>query len=154
MATDLPDEDELIEDKKVPTDDEDIYRKICSVGQDLLYIESCGELKTPKHTGLAIAVKHLTSSKQLVTMLNRLGHCVSNCQLGRIDTALANDQLARAEHNNGVIITTNILRGEFIQAAADSNDFCEETLDGKLTTHATTTVLYQRKTVLYHLKLL
>ena len=119
MTTDLPAEDEPIEDKKVPIDDEDMHRKICSVGQDLLYIESRGELKTPKHTGLAIAVKHLTGSKQLVTMLNRLGHCVSNCQLRRIETALANDQLARAEHSNGVIIPTNILRGEFIQAAAD-----------------------------------
>ena len=95
-----------------------MHGKICSVGQDLLYIESRGELKTPKHTGLAIAVKHLTGSKQLVTMSYRLGHCVSNCQLGRIDTALANDQLAREEHNNGVIIPTNILRGELIQAPA------------------------------------
>ena len=93
-------------DKKVPID-EDMHRKICSVGQDLLYIESHEELNTPKHTGLAIAVKHLTGSKQLVTMLNRLSHCVSNCQLGRINTA-------RAEHNDGVIIPTNILRGEFI----------------------------------------
>ena len=147
MTTDLPAEDEPIEDKKVPIDDEDMHRKICSVGQDLLYIEPRGELKTPKHTGLAIAVKYLTGSKQLVTMLNRLGHCVSNCQLGRIETALTSDQLARAEHNNGVIIPTNILRGEFIQAAADNNDFCEETLDGKLTTHATTTVLYQRNSI-------
>ena len=83
-------------------------------------------------------------------MLNRRGHCVSNCQLGRIDTALANDQLARAEHNDGVIIPTNILNGEFIQAAADNNDFCKETLNGKLTTHATTTVLYQRNSIVPH----
>ena len=150
MTTNVTDEDEPIEDKKVPIDAEDMHRKICSVGQDLLYIESCGELKNPKHTGLAIAVKHLTGSKQLVTMLNKLGHCVSNCQLRRIDTAFANGQLARAEHNNGAIIPTNTLRGEFIQAAADNNDFYEKTLDGKFTTHATTTVLYQRNSILPH----
>ena len=33
----------------------------------------------------------------------------------------------------------------FIQLAADNNDFNEETLDGKNTTHATTMVVYQRK---------
>ena len=150
MTTDLPDEDEPIEDKKVPFDDEGMDRKNCSVGQDLLYRESRGELKTPKHTGLGIAAKHLIDSKQLVTMLNRFGHCLSNCQMGRIDTALANDQLARAEHNDGVIIPTNISRGKFIQTATDNNDFFEETLDGKLTTHATTTVFYQRNNIVPH----
>ena len=33
----------------------------------------------------------------------------------------------------------------FIQLAADNNDFNEETLDGKNTTHATTMVVYHRK---------
>lgn len=34
-------------------------------------------------------------------------------------------------------------RAGFIQAAADNDDFQEDTLDGKRTTHATSMVLYQ-----------
>lgn len=33
----------------------------------------------------------------------------------------------------------------FVHMAADNDDFCEETLDGKNTTHATTIVVFQRK---------
>ena len=43
----------------------------------------------------------------------------------------------------GVVIPSNITPGPFLQFAADNNDFNEETLDGKQTTHATTLVVYQ-----------
>ena len=45
----------------------------------------------------------------------------------------------------GVVIPSNITAGPFVQFAADNNDFNEETLDGKQTTHATTLVVYQRQ---------
>ena len=45
---------------------------------------------------------------------------------------------------SNLAIATNISAGKFVQAAADSLDFNEQTLDGKNTTHATTIVLYQR----------
>ena len=44
----------------------------------------------------------------------------------------------------GVVVPSNITPGVFIQFAGDNNDINEETLDGKLTTHATTLVAYQR----------
>ena len=47
--------------------------------------------------------------------------------------------------NDEVILPSNIFPGSFVQAAADNNDFQEETIDGKMTTHATSLVLYQRK---------
>ena len=45
----------------------------------------------------------------------------------------------------GAVIPSNITAGPFVQFAADNNDFNEETLDGKKTTHATTLVVYQRQ---------
>ncbi|KAI8487179.1 hypothetical protein Bbelb_349770 [Branchiostoma belcheri] len=98
----------------------------------------------PKHVGLGVSVRHMTGSKQLVQMLNRLGHCCSYDEVEVIDTSLAMEVIAKSE-NYGVVIPTNISPGAFIQVAADNNDFKEETLDGKKTTHATTIVVYQKQ---------
>ena len=120
-----------------------VHRFILSLAQDIMY--ACGKsIVTPKHMGLAVTMKHITGSKDVITILNRFGHCVSYEEVIRFDTMCANKQLHDSEHN-GVIVPSNILSGSFIQAAADNLDFHEDTLDGKHTTHATTLVPYQRK---------
>lgn len=119
-------------------------RHILAIAQDIIHATSHGRVKTPKHVGLAMSVRHMTGSKQLITMLNRLGHCLSYDETERIDTSLALEVLAKSE-NLGVCIPSNIVPGGFVQVAGDNNDINEETLDGKQTTHATTLVLYQRK---------
>jgi len=45
----------------------------------------------------------------------------------------------------GTVVPSNISPGSFVQLAADNNDINEETLDRENTTHATTTVFYQKK---------
>jgi len=114
-------------------------RQILSIGQDILYTTSLGKIQTPKHVGLATSIRHLTGSKKVITMLNRCGHTISYDQLERIDTAAALQQATQK-----TLIPTNICQGPFVQAAADNIDFCEDTIDGKHTTHGTTIVLYQR----------
>ena len=99
-------------------------------------------VKTPKHASLAMAVRHLTGSKQLITILNRMGHSSSYEEVEAIDTSLAREVIAKS-NLLGVVIPSNISPGAFIQAAANNNDINEETLDGKQTTRATTLVLYQ-----------
>ena len=91
-----------------------------------------------------MTIKHLTGSKQLITLLNRMGYCSSYEEIEQVETSLANESLARA-HASGVVIPTNIRPGAFIQLAADNNDINEETIDGKNTTHATTLAIYQPK---------
>ena len=118
-------------------------RRMLAICQDILYCSSHGRLKTPKHTGLAMSVHHLTGSKQIIAMLNRLGHCVSYDETQILDTSLASEVMLKSSEY-GVVIPSIIRSGPFIQAAADNLDFTEETLDGKHTTHVTTLVLYQR----------
>lgn len=118
-------------------------RKIIMTGQDLVHCVSHARVKLPKHVGLGISVRHLTGSKQLITILNRMGHCCSYEEVELVDTSLANEILAKSDET-GVIIPSNIHPGVFVQMAADNNDINEETIDGKNTTHATTLV-YQRK---------
>ena len=109
------------------------------IGQDIVRSGSHGKVKTPKH----MAVCHLTGSKQIIKILNRLGHCASYDTVEMIDTALAREIFAKTE-TEGVVIPSNIAPRSFIQFAANNNDINEETLDGKQTTHATTHVVYQK----------
>ena len=119
-------------------------RQILSICQDIIHCSTNGRVKTPKHAGLAITVHHLTSSRRLITLLNKMGHCSSYDEMRAIDTSAALEVLAKA-NEFGTVIPSNISPGPFIQIAADNNDLNEETLDGKNTTHATTMVVYQRK---------
>ena len=91
-----------------------------------------------------MAVRHITGSKDLITILSRMGHCSSYDEVEGIDTALAEEILAKSD--NGVVIPTNISPGTFVHLAADNIDINEETLDGKNTTHATSMVVFQRGT--------
>eukprot|EP00058_Branchiostoma_floridae_P009808 XP_002595296.1 hypothetical protein BRAFLDRAFT_128105 [Branchiostoma floridae] len=125
-----------------PSDQE---RKILMLAQDIMHCASYGRIKTPKHTCLGLTVRHLTRSKQLLTILNRMGHCASYDEIEVVDTSLATECIAKADIY-GVVVPSNIKPGTFVQAAADNNDLSEETLDGKNTTHATTLVLFQRGT--------
>ena len=120
-------------------------RQILSIAQDIIHCNTKGRVKLPKHTSLAMCVHHLTSSKRLIELLNRMGHCVSYDEMRAVNTSIAEEVLAKVEAF-GTVIPTNIKPGTFVQIAADNNDLNEETLDGKNTTHVTTMVIYQNKT--------
>ncbi|KAK3734695.1 hypothetical protein QZH41_002114 [Actinostola sp. cb2023] len=119
-------------------------RRVLSIAQDVIHSATNNCVKLPKHTSLAMCVHHLTSSKLLITLLNRMGHCCSYDDMRAVDTSIALEVLAKAQEY-GTVIPTNITPGPFVQIAADNNDINEETLDGKNTTHATTMVVYQKK---------
>ena len=118
-------------------------RKIVMIAQDIVHCATHSHIKMPKHVSLAMSVRHLTGSKQLISMLSRMGHCVSYDDVEAMDTSLAKEILAKSEIC-GVVVPSNIVPGVFVQVAADNNDITEETLDGKNTTHATTMILFQR----------
>lgn len=117
-------------------------RRVVMLGQDIVHSVTHSRVKTPKHFGLAVTVHHLTGSKQIVTLLNKMGHCSSYDDVEIINTSLAREVRARSE-DHGVVVPSNISPGTFVQFAGDNNDLNEETLDGKQTTHATTLVAYQ-----------
>ena len=117
---------------------EESHRRLLSVAQDLLYLRSRGRMLLPKHTSLAMAVRHMTGSAKLIGVLNGLGHSVSNSVTLEIDTAIAKRQLAI-----GVNILPAGSQPVFTTVVWDNNDFGEETLSGKGTTHNTNGILVQ-----------
>uniref|UniRef100_UPI00358E566E uncharacterized protein n=1 Tax=Myxine glutinosa TaxID=7769 RepID=UPI00358E566E len=68
---------------------EKVKRLVFSIGQDLCRAVSDGKWKLPKHILLCVTVRHLFRSKQLTTILHRLGHSESYDFALELETALA-----------------------------------------------------------------
>ncbi|XP_067300890.1 uncharacterized protein [Pseudorasbora parva] len=115
-------------------------QKIVSLCQDIMNLAMRGRWLMPKHSSLAMAVRHTTGSAQLIGILNGLGHCSSNSQVLEHDTALAELQLQRGD----TYIPPNITVQVQATLVWDNNDFGEETLSGKGTTHNTNGIVIQR----------
>ena len=112
--------------------------------QDLVHCASHARMKLAKQIGHGMFVKYLTGSKQLVTLLNRMGYSSSYDEIEQVETCLANESFAKADVS-AVIIPTNINPCAFIQMAADNEDINEETINSKNMTRATTFAVYPRK---------
>ena len=110
-----------------------------------MYCASNGKIKTHKHLALPVAVKHVTGSSQLVTLLNRLGHSVSDSQISELDTAVAEDQLRHHNHSAAFIPSNIACQATPITLCWDNNDILEETPAGPGTTHVTNGIVVQRR---------
>ncbi|XP_070569267.1 uncharacterized protein [Ptychodera flava] len=116
----------------------DVENKLLSICQDMMFLSSQGRKLTPKHLSLGMAVRHVTGSSSLIGLLNGLGHCVSHSKVLEHDTALAIQQL----HGDG--LPPGFCQEVFTTLVWDNNDFGEETLSGKGTTHNTNGIIIQR----------
>lgn len=76
--------------------------------QDLVHCASHAKMKLSKQIGHGMSVKYLTGSKQLVTLLNRMGYSSSYDEIEQAETSLANESFAKADVS-AVIIPTLIL---------------------------------------------
>ena len=85
-------------------------RKVLAIAQDVLHSASNSRVKLPKQISLAMTVRHLTGSKVLVTLLNRMGHCSSYDEVQAVDTSLAIEVAALAEQI-GTDLPSNISSG-------------------------------------------
>ena len=94
----------------------------------------------PKHISLGMTVRHITGSATLIGLLNGLGHCTSSSMVSEHDTALAELQRRKGP----VAIPSCIRPGVFTMLVWDNNDFGEETLSGKETTHNTNGIIMER----------
>ena len=72
-------------------------RRVVSFEQDIIYAATRGKVKTPKHVGLAILVKSLTGSDELVKILNRFAHSVSYDLLEEAETAITSNVAQMSE---------------------------------------------------------
>ncbi|KAK3700755.1 hypothetical protein QZH41_010937 [Actinostola sp. cb2023] len=82
-------------------------RIVLSIGQDICRAVTNGEWKMPKHILLCTTLRHLYRSKQLTTILSRLGHCETYDFGLELETALA-----KALDEVSTSLTPQIITGE------------------------------------------
>ena len=113
---------------------------VSSIAEDICYSVTNGRMKTPKHVLLAVTLHHLTGSAEIVTLVNRFGHCQSYSQVLELETAMAN-QVQKQDN----ILPSNITPSlnKVCHLVWDNFDINEETLSGAGTTHTTHGIIVQ-----------
>ena len=117
--------------------------KVVSIAQDLIYAESNGKKQTHKSLALGMTVRQMTGSVRLLRILHGLGHTASTATVYRHDTALA--ILSSDGAGKEITIPRNIIPEAFTTIVWDNNDFNEETVFGKGTTHVANGIIVQNK---------
>jgi len=115
------------------------HEKVLNLSQDLC--AAVGGVPTPKQVGTTLHILKETRSKETVTLLNRLGNCISYNDAQRYLTTVAesvDEQVSR----DGIFIPGHLKPGRFTQFAFDNLDFHEYTKDGR-TLHGTTHIIFQ-----------
>ena len=105
-----------------------------SLAEDLCYATTRGKWAMPKHVELALSLHHLTGSAEIITLLNRLGHCQSYSKVLELETGIA-----YAVQMTDSILPSNITEtgNLFSHTYWDKFDLNEETRSGSGTTHTT-----------------
>ena len=115
-------------------------RRIESITNDLVYIVTGGNKKPKEQLMLGLALKKLTSSRKVIEILNRLGHCISYTAIEELETELTmqlNDDDRATPY--GMKLDPNLTSG----VAWDNYDRFVFTLNGKNTLHDTVGIAYQ-----------
>ena len=117
-------------------------RLVESTSAVVVYSCSGGKLLPGKHLSLAIGLKSMSGSKQIVSLLNRFGHCASNEKVRRVDIGLESTITENSELLPEVIkkVTTKSLGTGL---AWDNFDINLETLSGANSIHHTFGICYQ-----------
>lgn len=114
--------------------------KMFSLGQDIIYAATNGNIKTSKHVTLGMALKSLSSSRKIIDLVNKYGHCCSYNVIEELETELT---FTSTQQNKlcpeDIILADNLCTG----VAFDNFDRFVDTLTGKDTLHDTVGIIYQ-----------
>ena len=114
--------------------------KLTSIAQDLVNLASGGRNSTAKSIALAMALRQLTGSASVISLLSGFGHCMSHSYVLCHETALAQMHIS-----NDSAIPPGFVSDVPTTLAWDNDDFSEETRSGKGTTHITGGIIIQRE---------
>ena len=92
-------------EKKSESDSSRIQRLVLSLGQDLCRAVTRGQWMLPKHVLLCMTLRHMFRRSELITLINKFGHCENYSFSIELETALATTA-EQASH----ILTSQIVR--------------------------------------------
>ncbi|CAD6203987.1 GSCOCG00012671001-RA-CDS, partial [Cotesia congregata] len=110
------------------------------IAADLVYNVSKGKMKTNKHITLGMTLKSLISSRKIVEIINRYGHCCSYHVVEELETEATFSSSTRSELcPDGIKKSSGLNTG----VAFDNFDRFVDTASGKDTLHDTVGIIYQ-----------
>lgn len=120
--------------------DSNCTTKVNSICEDMLYATRHGTVKTSKHMCLGILLKSITSSRKVIDILNKFGHCCSYNIIEALET-----EAAYSASSRGTLCLGGVRKGMmfFTSLAFDNFDRYVETSNGKNTLHDTVGILMQ-----------
>jgi hypothetical protein len=111
-----------------------------SVAEDICSATTRGRWKMPKHLLLGMTLHHLTRSAELITIMNRYGHCQSYSSVLELETAMGN----QVKQQDSVLPANISPNGNKVcHVCWDNFDINEETPSGAGTTHSTHGIVIQ-----------
>ena len=111
--------------------------KILSITQSIMSVSSDAQKKMPKQVGLSVSLKAILRSREYITLLIKFGESVNYHEVLGIDAYWAEQIIERGDEY--ATMPTNIIFGEFAQAAFDNADYGQE----DASQHVTNAVIYQ-----------
>lgn len=119
-------------------DSEAVKQRASSASEDALFIVHNGQLMPKKHIVLGGLVHSITGSRKLMTVLNRLGHCISYSKYEELET-----ELAVAIQSRHASSPKGAKCGPVMGTAFDNYDERVHTLSGFESLHDTMGIFYQ-----------
>ena len=114
--------------------------RINSLSEDLIFAATSAKKKPKKHLQLGLFLKSLTGSRKIITLLNRMGHCVSYHTVQELETEMTYEATKNLRNTPfGMSLHSKAGTG----VGWDNYDRFVETLSGKDTLHDTVGIAYQ-----------
>lgn len=119
--------------------------RISKICDDIIFCITDGRVKPTSSISLGIVTKSVTGSRQMIEMLNKMGHCISYHLVEEIETELA---YGCEVEKRLLPIGLNEKQPQLsTHVAFDNFDRYVETNTGKDTLHDTVGIVYQNKSV-------
>lgn len=131
----------LVQGPNISDDNSDKYNvKITSICSDIIYAVTKGRCKPAKNLNLGLAIKSLTNSRQVISMLNKYGHTIGYNLAEELETEMTYTSIEENTVIPAGIIAAN---GYSTHVAFDNFDRFVDTTSGKDTMHDTVGIIYQ-----------
>ncbi|GFV69644.1 hypothetical protein TNCV_4507591 [Trichonephila clavipes] len=126
------------------------HRLSNSLASDAIYCVSNGTVNLSKHIILGMTVKSLTSSRKMINILNRLGHCCNYNTLEELETETTISSVNRSQ-----ICPPDIIQSPSLSTGVAFDNLYRyvDTLTGKDTLHDTVGIIYQNVSHDYDIEL-
>lgn len=99
----------------------------------------------PLQVAIGLTVHQFSRSRKVIDLLYSYGLSIEYGKVLRLETQLAESVIQNMSSNDGIFVPSTFVKNRRVFFAIDNADFCEDTPDGKNTSHVTAISIYQKK---------